>query len=146
MKTWTKVLIIALVFGLPAFLLGPVIWTPHPDVHPTNVQKPFFILLSLIEALVFGLGIAFIYYGWSLVQKANPKMKGKAMAFYMSVSWLLVSWWPHDNSHIHNGLNPMGLLVIDYVFHLTLIITSLIIAYNFFHIFKEYSQRTTKQK
>ena len=45
--------------------------------------------------------------------------------------WLLVSWWPHDNSHIHNGFDPAGLLIIDLTFHLTIILASLILTFYF---------------
>lgn len=145
MKTWVKVLIITLIFGIPAFFLGPILWTPHPDIRPSQFQLPFFILLSAIEALAFGIGIAFICLGWPLVRNAAPQMKGRAMAFYLSVSWLLVSWWPHDNFHVHNGLNLAGLLMIDYGFHVTLIIASLALAYNLFLTFKGY-QKSAKSK
>ena len=145
MKTWAKVLLITLIFGIPAFLLGPILWTPHPDIHPSQFQLPFFIFLSVIEALVFGLGIAFIFYGWPLVKNASPQMKGRATAFYLATSWLLVSWWPHDNLHVHNGLNLAGLLMIDYGFHVTLIIASLALAYNLFLVFKDY-QKSAKSR
>lgn len=129
MKTWIKILLIALVIGIPAFILGPIIWTPSPDIKPTPVQLPFFMFLSLIEALLFGFGIAVIIYGWKFVKKAPAQSKGKVIAAYASLSWLLVSWWPHDNSHIHNGMNAQGLLYIDYIFHVTLIIASLVLVY-----------------
>ena len=129
MKTWLKVLLITLVFGIPAFILGPVIWTPSPDIKPTPAQLPFFIFLSLIESLLFGLGISVIFYGWKLVQKVPQQIKNKTVAAFISLSWLLVSWWPHDNSHIHNGMNAQGLLYIDYIFHVTLIAASLVLVY-----------------
>ena len=129
MKTWLKVLLITLVFGIPAFILGPVIWTPSLDIKPTPAQLPFFIFLSLIESLLFGLGISVIFYGWKLVQKVPQQIKNKTVAAFISLSWLLVSWWPHDNLHIHNGMNAQGLLYIDYIFHVTLIAASLVLVY-----------------
>ena len=139
MKALVKVLIvvIVLVFGITTFLVGPKIWPPHPDVHPTPQQLPFFMLLSAIEALTFGIGIAFIVLGWGIVRKASPAKKNWAIAMYFSIAWMLVSWWPHDNAHIHNGLETQGLLFIDYTFHFTLIIAAFILAYGLFVMLKE---------
>lgn len=137
MKTWIKILLITLVIGIPAFILGPKIWTPHPDIKPTPIQLPFFIFLSLVEALLFGFGIAVIIYGWPLVKKVPSNMKNKTVAAFVALSWLLVSWWPHDNAHIHNGLETQGLLYIDYIFHGSLIIASLVLVYYFFYAFKQ---------
>ena len=136
MKIWLKVLLITLVFGIPAFILGPILWVPSPDMKPTPMQLPFFMLLSAIEAAIFGFGIAFIIFGWPLVKKAS-KSKSISAAAFVSLSWLLVSWWPHDNSHIHNGMNAQGLLYIDYLFHVTIIIASLILAYYFIRVLNE---------
>ena len=130
MKMWIKVLLITILFGIPAFVIGPILWTPSPDIKPTPVQLPFFIFLSVVEAAIFGLGIAFIIFGWPLVKKVS-KSNNLSIAAFVSLSWLMVSWWPHDNSHIHNGMNAQGLLYIDYTFHVTIIIASLVLAYYF---------------
>ena len=137
MKTWLKFLLITLIIGIPAFALGPIIWTPSPDIKPTASQIPFFIFLSAIEALLFGFGIAVIIYGWKLVKKVPLPSKNRTLAAFVSLEWLLVSWWPHDNLHIHNGMNAQGLLYIDYIFHVTIIITSLILVHYFFYAIKE---------
>ena len=49
---------------------------------------------------------------------------------YLSIGWFLVSWWPHDNLHIHNGMDMQGLLYIEYSFHVTLIIAALVLAFS----------------
>ena len=144
MKTWVKVLLITLILGIPAFILGPILWPPSPDIKPTPAQLPFFIFLSVIEAAVFGLGIAFIFFGWPFVNKVS-KSKGLSAAAFVSLSWLLVSWWPHDNSHIHNGMNAQGLLYIDYTFHVTIIAASLILAYYFINVLNEAPRSKAKK-
>jgi hypothetical protein len=50
-----------------------------------------------------------------------------AWATYLAIAWTLVSWWPHSNMHRVNGENLGGLLMIDYTFHVTLMLASLII-------------------
>jgi hypothetical protein len=124
MKLWIKVLLVTVIFALPAFALGPKIWPPSPDAHPTASQLPWLMALSAIEAVTFGLGMSFLFFGW----KRFVGKGAHACWAFASLTWLLVSWWPHDNAHIHNGFYMPGLIVIDYSFHLTLIIASLIAA------------------
>ena len=127
MKLWVKVLLVTLLFGIPAFLTGRSIWPPDPMMSPTSAQLPFFIFLSILESLLFGLGISFIVFGWKRFVQGALDVK---LAF-IAVAWLLVSWWPHDNLHAHNGLNMQGLLYIEYGFHLTLMIAGVVLAYFF---------------
>ena len=144
MKLWIKFLLITLILGIPAFILGPKIWTPSPEIKPTSAQLPFFIFLSMVESLIFGFGVAVIIYGWPLVKNISSQMKGKTIAAFVALSWLLVSWWPHDNSHIHNGMNAQGLLYIDYIFHGTIIISTLVLLYYFFSVLKGAAQKISK--
>ncbi len=136
MPIWVKVLIVTLVFGIPAFLLeppGPLggFWAPAPQMaRPSGVQVPLFMVLGLAEGLVFGLGVAFLAFGYSLVQRATVS-RGWTWAVYLAIAWSLINWWPHDSLHVHNGLELDGLLAIDYVFHITLMIGGLILAYFF---------------
>ena len=135
-KIWLLIFI-TLVFAIPAFFLGKVIWSDNPTMPmPTSGQLPFFIFLSIVESLTFGLGVSFAIFGYSLVKKVSQKLKLKVTLSYISIIWLLVSWWPHDNLHRVNGMNMQGLLYIEYGFHLTLIIASLILAYTFISILK----------
>jgi hypothetical protein len=146
MKRGWKILLITLIIGVTAFFLGPVIWPPSPDIRPTQAQVPYLMVLSAIEALTFGFGIAFIAYGWPLVKQMAKGSKKAAGIMYVSLAWLLVSWWPHDNLHIHNALNIDGLIAIEYAFHATLIVVGLVLAYSFFMIFKPTSERVEAQK
>lgn len=132
MKTWMKVGLVALLFGIPAFLIGPSIWPPSPEnPMPTATQLPLFIVIAVLEAVVFGLGVAFIIFGYPLARRLAGRSQPLAWATYISIAWLTVSWWPHDNSHLSNGSNMSGLLVIEYVFHVTLMLTGLVLAYAF---------------
>ena len=54
--------------------------------------------------------------------------KRMTWAMFLCIIWLLISWWPHDNLHKHNGLNLQGLLFIEYGFHVTLMIVGAILA------------------
>ena len=56
---------------------------------------------------------------------------------FLSIAWLLFSWWPHDSLHVANGINLSGLLVIEYVFHVTLMVAGAILAYFFFALLRQ---------
>jgi hypothetical protein len=136
-KTLTKMLLITILCGVPLLFLGPIIWPPAPEVQPTQAQLPYLIVLSAIEALTAGFGIAFIAYGWPLIRKAAGKKRILAGTMYVAISWLLVSWWPHDNMHIHNAMNIDGLIVIEYLFHVTLMIAAVVLTYGYFSLLSE---------
>ncbi len=125
------VIIITLAIGLVAFFIGPILWPPMSGVEPTSLQLPFFIFLSALEALLFGFGIALIYIALPYLKKVPKIYKTKTYLAFISLIWLLISWWPHDNLHKMIGLDMGKLLLIEYGFHFTLIIASLILTYYF---------------
>src|SRR5690348_469881 len=98
MKTWVKILLVTLLFGLPAIPLGQVIWTSPisaNDLQPSGLQTGLLIIISIVEALGFGFGIAFLLLGFSRIQHLTQGSKGWAWAVYLSIGWALISWWPH---------------------------------------------------
>ncbi len=137
MKTWVKVLIVTIVVGAVAFVTepnGPLggFWEPNDAVEdPEGVQIPLFILLGLAEAVMFGLGIAFIIFGYSWVRAVGGLTAGWSALTFASIAWMLTNWWSHDSLHIHNGLDLNGLLAIEYAFHITLMAAGLVVAYFF---------------
>ncbi len=144
MSTKTKVIILTIVVAIPAFILGPVIWPPTGEMAPTSAQLPFFIALSALEAITFGLGISFLFFGWPLTKKVEKGNETRAMFLYVAIAWMMISWWPHDNMHINNGMNMQGLLYIEYMFHFTLILASFILASSFFQFIKHYHPSTLR--
>ena len=122
-----KVLAVTLIVGIAAFLTepnGPLggFWMPAHDVpEAVGIQVFLFMALGLTEALVCGVGIAFLLFGYSLVRLDNvsPRL---ARAAHLSIVWVMVNWWAHDSLHIHNGMSLNGLLGIEYGFHFTLMI------------------------
>lgn len=134
-----KVALVTILFAIAAFLLashgplGHVLW-PAPvalAASPTGMQVTLFILLDALEALAFGLGLAFILFAWSAVKQVAGPSTGRAVVMYVSTAWFLTNWWFHDNFHMVTGLRPGGLLAIEYGFHVTLIIAGAALAYTF---------------
>ena len=131
MKPWAKVALVTALFAVPAMALGQAIWPPAPGgPEPTAGQLPFFILLAVFEALTFGLGVSFLLFGFAPLKRAVGGSVWRTWAIYLSVGWFLVSWWPHDNLHIHNGDDLQGLLYIEYGFHVTLMLAGIVLAYS----------------
>jgi len=140
MKIWIKASIITVLVGVPAFVLGPVIWPPAADAPvPSSTQLPFFMAVSAAEALAFGLGISFLAFGLPLVRKVANGSRLRAWTMYLSISWLLVSWWPHDNLHQYVGEDTQGLILLLYGFHMTLMLSGLILALVFVSVIRQRS-------
>jgi len=142
-QNWIKWLVLTLALAVIAFLASPNgplggFWRPSADFpQPTDAQLPLFILLNVAESLAFGFGISFLIFGYPLMQTILPASKGLTLAAYLSIAWLLLSWWPHDSLHVANGLNMNGLLVIEYVFHVTLMVAGAILVYYFLALVRQ---------
>ena len=133
MKTHYKFALVAAPLAIIAFLLSRVIW---PDIAgmqgPEPSLIPHFIFLSALESVSFGIGVAFAIFGWPFVLRVMPQHKILSVVAFISIVWMLVSWWPHDNMHRINGMdNFTGLLRIEYTFHFTLILAGFILAMYF---------------
>lgn len=126
-----------IVLSVPAMALGPVLWpTAAGSPIPTPTELAFFLVISLIEAMLFSTGLVFLFFGFDIVKKAPAALRRVGWMFYLSAAWMLLSWWPHDNFHRSVNENDLQkLLFIEYGFHLTLIVAGLAIAYTFFQIF-----------
>jgi hypothetical protein len=124
--------VVITVLGTVASLgLGRVIWPDPPGAAPPGNLVPLFIVIGVLESLSFGLGLSFLLYGWPRLRRLGY---GRAFtaATYLSIAWLMVSWWPHDNLHrvlAHDDW--AGLLRIEYGFHVTLIAAGAVVAWYF---------------
>jgi hypothetical protein len=131
MKIWLKVLLITLGTAVPAFVLGPIIWPPDSHgIAPAGLQLLLFMALAALDSLAFGLGVAFISYGLPLVRRVASGSRARTWITFIATAWLLISWWPHDNMHKHNGMDLAGLLMIDYLFHVSMMIAGAVLAYS----------------
>ena len=147
MKTWVKASTITVLFGVPAFVLGPVIWPPAAHGPELSAgQLPFAVAIFAIEALGFGLGISFLALGLPVVRRVADGSRARAWAMYLSIGWLLVSWWPHDNLHMHVGEDPLGLLYLTYGFHLTLLLSGLVLALSFLSTIRQKNVAPIRQE
>jgi hypothetical protein len=120
---------VVVIVGLASFALTRVIWPDPAGVAgpPTNLL-PGFVVLAVLESLLFGLGVVFLLTGFAPVRRAGRR-RLLSWAAYVGIAWMLLSWWPHDNLHRVLGHdNWSGLLGIEYGFHVTLIVASIVVA------------------
>jgi hypothetical protein len=73
----------------------------------------------------------------------SPDSKARAWVMYISISYLMISWWPHLNLHRSNGSSLQGILYIDYGFHLPLEIASIALAYCFISLLVRRTREST---
>ena len=138
--TRMKVVAVTLTVAVVAMVAGPILWpTSDPPLfpQPTAAQLPFFVVLQVITCLTFGLGVSFLIFGLSVVRKVSADRKIRAWSTYLSIGWLLVSWWPHGHLHQHNGHDVQGLLYIEYGFHVAPMLAGLVLAYCFLSLMQE---------
>jgi hypothetical protein len=130
-------IVVTIALGLFAFLtsvhgpLGPVVfgWRPAPgSPEPAGIQLALFMLLGLMEALAFAFGVAFLLFGFPWMRAAGPPPTPLARLAHLSIAWVLINWWSHDSFHAANGQALGGLLLIEYAYHVTLMLAGVIAA------------------
>ena len=144
-STWIKVLVVTLMAAAAAMVLGPILWpTSDPPLfpEPSSAQLPFFIILQIVTVLTFGLGVSFLLFGLPVVRSVSADSQLRAWLMYLSIGWLLISWWPHGHLHQHSGNDVQGLLYIEYGFHVAPMLAGLVVAYCFLSLVRERSEKT----
>lgn len=124
--------LVTVVIGVAAFVVGPRIWPPAPDVPmpPPNLL-PGYIVLAAIEALAFGFAVAFAFFGWPAIRALDLGAPLLNKGLFVTLCWFMGNWWIHDSLHMHNGMNMHGLLFIEFGFHITMLICGVTLAVSF---------------
>lgn len=132
MKTSTRFLLITLGIGLPASVLAPIIFPPHPAAPtPGPALLPLFAVLIGVESLFFGAGVAFLVMGLPVMRKVASISGVSPWPSFLSLAFMAVSWWPHLGMHRVVGMDLMGVLAVDYFFHLPYILAAGVVAHFF---------------
>lgn len=128
MSIRTKIILVTLGVAIPAFAGFPFLFPPDPHVPgPTGMQLPLLMALSAVECLLLGGGVAFLAFGWPYVRRLSPAAPARAVAIYISLAWLMTNWYPHLGLHIQHGVDMDAIVVVDYVFHLPLYVTPVVL-------------------
>ncbi|MGW5742891.1 hypothetical protein [Amycolatopsis sp. NPDC003861] len=68
----------------------------------------------MIEKVAFGAGLAILLTGRRWFDAGTA---ARSRTAWLATVWLLASWMPHGALHVHNGMQPADLLVIEWIFH-----------------------------
>lgn len=132
MQTKTKVAGTVLVFAIVGFMLNPgtpvgeALWGPMAETGgpgPTAAQFALLMGVTLVQALAFGAGLAFLLFGFGAIRRIFAT-EGQARAAQLSIAWSLASWVPHSALHMTAGADLGKLVAIEVLFHVTLILAA----------------------
>jgi hypothetical protein len=133
MPTWMKVVLISIGAGVPAFLATPTLFPPNPKIPPpAESLLPYFLAMGIVEAIFFGVGVAFLALGFPMMRRVATVSGISPWPAYLSIGYLTASWWPHLGMHAVAGVDAEKLLLVDYGFHLPYIVAASVVAYFFF--------------
>ena len=130
LKTRWKVAITTLLVGGSAFLAAPAARGATAGAEPSAIETSFLVFSGAGEALSLGLGVAFVLFGWPRILRNADSSRARTMAVCASVTWLLISWWPHDNLVRYLGEGARTLTFLEYGFQVTLIVCGVVLAYS----------------
>lgn len=136
-----EALLITFLLGTFSLLFGEIFWPPSATLTPTIEQVMYFLPLYAVEAALFGAGVAFAFMAFPLIKKTPGHLRSHLWYVYISMVWLLVSWWPHERLHLFVGTDVQKTLYVDYGFHLTTVIASLTLAISFAKILLELQEK-----
>lgn len=123
---------ISLFVAIPAFLLARVIW-PLPTPPPEDLTL-FLTLVSAVECLLLGFGISFVVFVLQKLKSRKKKFSKLDWATFISIAWILISGYPHDNNHlVHHGADLHDLVQIEIFFHGTLAAAAIVVAVYWLH-------------
>ncbi len=132
---------ITLICTVVTLALGQKIWTsPARAATPPAQLLPFFVPLGAAMSVLFGLGVSFLVFGYRLLTRARQPL-WLTYAAYLSIAWLMLSWWPHGN--LHRVMPPgawVQLLYVDYGFHISLMVATAIVALFFIRVLRAESR------
>ncbi|KAM9996789.1 hypothetical protein ACTFIZ_001722 [Dictyostelium cf. discoideum] len=100
----------------------------------TKRENAAFIILSIFETGLFGLGIGFfVSLGFRVFKIKNKMLRKRMIWCWAAISYFCVTWWPHSTSHfliLTTGRSPIdNYITMETTFHWTLTFCSSTLAY-----------------
>jgi hypothetical protein len=139
----TKLLTTTLVVGIVSFLTTPSLWPLPPQYQDIPAKLiPWFIGLNIYESIGFGFAIGLVLFGINWIKKnAKPEHQTRLIVLLLVCAWFAGNWWTHDHAHI---MTPEGdysrLLMIEYGYHVTMMIAGIIGATVGFSLYKDLAE------
>ena len=134
--------VVAAVCTVLAFFLQGIMFPPVGSSPPTSLL-PLFILLSVLDYVGFGVGVAFAIYLALNYSKLPASVRGPLLTLFALALWLSISAWVHDGMH-QNGAsenNWQYLLVPEYLWHApAAVIIPVVVFFTAWRVAKEYKR------
>ena len=121
--------LLAMILSAGTFLFALTVW-PLPKIELGELRG-FFTVATAVEALLMGIGIAFVVYVLREHRMAIKSWRGLDWATFVSIAWILISGFPHDSQHLTHGADLRGLVSIEMLFHGSLAIAALVVMWQF---------------
>ena len=138
MKGSLQILFVTIVFGIAAFVTGPMIWPASHEVSmPPPGLLPLYILLAVFEALAFGFSVAFAAFGWAAIRDLRLGARWLNKMLFVTLIWFTGNWWIHDNLHMHVGLDLTRLFYIEYAFHMSMLACGVTLAFSWMRLARQ---------
>ncbi|KAN0039877.1 hypothetical protein ACTA71_007114 [Dictyostelium dimigraforme] len=104
------------------------------DMVRTKGENAAFIILSIFETGLFGVGIGFfVALGFRVFKIKNSMLKKRMIWCWAAISYFCVTWWPHSTTHfliLTTGHSPIdNYITMETTFHWTLTFCSSTLAY-----------------
>ena len=141
-----RVFIILILIGIPLFTTYHLQYFAYQEITlPTSTQRIYFIALSFFEALSVEIGLISLFLVLPVVRKMEKRLRSPFIMVYFPLLWLLMSWWPHDYFHLHNGNGTWGLIIIEYGFHFTSMIAAGVSIYGLSNLIQYFLERPQEE-
>ena len=124
-KGWFFV-VLTLLVAVPAFFLARVIW-PFSETPPPDLTL-FLTIVTALECIMLGLGVSFIVFVIDRHRTRKKKFDVLDWATFISIAWILISGYPHDNNHLSVSIDLHDLVPIEILFYGTLAIAAVVVA------------------
>lgn len=110
--------VIAAVLAIVIFFVQNIVFPPVESPPPASLF-PFFAFLAILDAIAFGVGVAFAIYLALNYSKIPAAVRTVLLPVFVIALWLSLTGWIHDGMH-QNGATPPNfqyLLVPEYLWH-----------------------------
>ncbi|MEM7322130.1 MAG: hypothetical protein AAF531_03500 [Actinomycetota bacterium] len=126
---WIAVIVVGAIAATLFRATGPLggFWgLESGDTDPSGGALAALVLAEIVESVAFGVGLAWIAFGWPVVSRLNRPL---AVPAFIAVAWGLISWAPHTSFHQSIGEgNWGGLAAVEWAFHVTLVVGAFLVA------------------
>jgi hypothetical protein len=109
--------VIAAVLAVVILLVQNIVFPPMES--PPPALFPFFLFLAILDAVAFGVGVAFAIYLALNYSKIPAAVRTVLLPVFVIALWLSLTGWIHDGMHQSGAMPPnyQYLLVPEYLWH-----------------------------